>query len=83
MKTVLSMSIACAVASLLGLLGVSAISVAPGLEARRWAMMLATGVFLAAWLRLAFWARARLKASVGPAVPSARLRTAVVVGGVV
>lgn len=81
MKTVLSMSIACSAASLLGLLGLSLISVAPELEARRLAAMLLVGILLATWLRLAFWAGARLGESAGSAVPSARLRTAVVTGG--
>jgi len=82
MKSVLAISIACSAASLLGLLGLSVISVAPELETRRWVMALFVGILLAVWLRLAFWARARLRASAGSAVASARLRTAVVIGGV-
>jgi hypothetical protein len=83
MKAILTTSTVCSAVSLLGLLGLSAMSVAPGAELLRWGMMLAVAVILAAWVRLGFWARGRLRASVGAATVPMRFRTAVIIGGVV
>ena len=83
MKVVVTTSFACAAASLLGLLGLSAVTVAPEHRNLRFALMLLVGLLLAAWLRLAFWARALRSSLAGPAAMSQRLRTVVVVGGVV
>jgi hypothetical protein len=83
MKAVLSTSIACSAVSLLGLLGLSVMTVAPSAEGWRLGLMLLAGVLLVAWLRLAFWARARLRSSVADLGVSQRLKTVVVVGGVV
>lgn len=83
MKAILTTSIVCSAVSLLGLLGLSAMSVAPGAEGLRWGMMLAVVLILAVWVRLGFWARGRLRASAGAAAVSARLRTAVITGGVI
>jgi hypothetical protein len=83
MKAILTTSMVCSAVSLLGLLGLSAMSVAPGAEFSRWGMMLAVAVILAAWVRLGFWARRRLRASVGAATVPMRFRTAVIIGGVV
>lgn len=46
MKTNLCISVACSLASLLGLLGLSAISLVPEMETRRWPMMLIVGILL-------------------------------------
>jgi hypothetical protein len=83
MKAVVTTSFACAAASLIGVIGLSAVTVAPEQETIHLALILLVGLLLAAWLRLAFWARARLRSSLpGPAM-SQRLRTVVVIGGVV
>ena len=81
MKAVLSISIACTVASLLGLLGLSAMSVAPAAENWHLGMMLLAGILMLAWLRFAFWIRTRLHMSPADAGISRRLKTMVVVGG--
>ena len=54
MKSVFSTSIARSAATLLARLGISVISLAPGPEAGRWAMMIIVGYPLTASLRLAF-----------------------------
>ncbi len=83
MKAVVTTSFACAAASLLGLLGLSVVSIAPEQESMRLALLLLVGLFLAAWLRLAFWARTRLRSSLPETAMSRRVRSLVVIGGVV
>ncbi len=83
MKAVVTTSFACAAASLLGLLGLSVVSIAPEQENMRLALLVLVGLFLAAWLRLAFWARTRLGSCLSGTAMSRRLRSLVVVGGVV
>jgi hypothetical protein len=83
MEAILTTSIVCSAVSLLGLLGLPAISVAPGAEGLRCGMMLAVALILAAWVRLGFWARRRMRASAGAAPVPTRFRTAIIVGGVV
>lgn len=83
MKALLTTSLVCSAASLLGLLGLSAMSVAPGTEAWHLEMMATVAVFFAAWFGLAVWCRGQLRRSAGAVVMPAPLRTAVVIGGVV
>jgi hypothetical protein len=83
MKAVLVTSIVCAVAGLLGLLGLSAMTVAPGAEGGQLRMMLLVGMLTAAWLCLAFWTGAQLRSPLASTAMPRRLKTAVVVGGVV
>ena len=83
MKALLTTSLVCSVASLLGLLGLSAMSVAPGAEAWHWEMVAAVAVFFAGWLGLALWSRGQLRRSAGAATVPPWLRTAVVIAGVV
>ena len=83
MKTLFTTSLVCSVASLLGLVGLSAMSVAPGAEVWRWGMMFTLLVFLIAWLRLVFWARGRLRGSPGGSSLPTWLSRSLVVGGVV
>ena len=82
MRAVVTTSFACAASSLIGVIGLSVIAVAPEQEAMRFALMLVVGLLLAAWLRVAFWARARSRSSLAGPAMSQRLRTVVVVGGV-
>jgi hypothetical protein len=82
MKAILTTSMGCSAVSLLGLLGVSAMSVAPGAEVLRWGMVLTVGVFFVGWLVLALWARRRLRLA-RDAVISSGLRTAVLTAGIV
>jgi hypothetical protein len=65
MRTLFIMSLVCAVMSLLAIFGLSAMTVVPrtGAETARAQMMLVAGVFLVAWLGLAFWVRARQRAA--------------------
>ncbi len=81
MRTVFTTSMACAAVSLLGLLGLSGMSVAPGGEAWRSSMILAVGVFLVAWATLAFWAKRQLRLARSTAFP-AGAKAAVITGGV-
>ncbi|HPY31320.1 MAG TPA: hypothetical protein PLT00_13555 [Verrucomicrobiota bacterium] len=83
MKAIFTTSVLCAAVSLLGLLGLSAMTVAPEAEGWRLGMMLAVGLLLVAWMRLGFWARARLRASADAAPVPTWVRTAVIIGGVV
>ncbi len=83
MKAILATSMTCSAVSLLGLVGLSAMSVAPEVEDLRCGMMLAAGVFGVAWLLLALWAGGRLQASGGAAATPPRLRAVVVLVGVV
>jgi len=64
MRTIFVMSLACALLSLLAALGLSVTSVVPesGAESLLPLMILGMGVFIV-WLRLAFWVRARNRAS--------------------
>jgi hypothetical protein len=80
MKAVLVTSIACAAITLLALLAVSAMSVAPGAEAWRDGLLVAAGVFLVGWSTLALWARGRRRLSRDAAL-SAGFKTAVIAGG--
>ena len=80
MKAVFSTSVACSAVSLLGLLGLSVATVAPATEDLRVTMMLLVGFLMVGWLRLALWARARLRSHATARV-SQRLKTVVVVGG--
>lgn len=80
MKAVFSTSVACSAVSLLGLLGLSVATIAPATEGLRVTMMLLAGFLMVAWLRLALWARARLRSSATARV-SQRLKNVVVVGG--
>ena len=82
MKTVFTTSAACAGVSLLGLVGLSAMSVAPGAAAWHTGMMLAVAVFLVGWGALAFWARRQLRLSRATALPAAA-KTALITGGVI
>ncbi len=79
MKAVLVTSVACAAISLLGILAVLAMSVAPGVE--RDVLLVAVGVFLVGWSALAVWARRRLRFSQGAAL-STDLKTAVIAAGI-
>ena len=83
MRAMLTTSLVCSVASLLGLLGLSAMSVAPGAEAGHWGMMLGFMVFLLAWLGLAIWSRGQLQRSAEAVTVPTWLRRAVVIGGAV
>jgi hypothetical protein len=83
MKALLTTSRVCSVASLVGLLGLSAMSVAPGAENWHRGMTATVAVFFAAWLGLAIWSRGQLRRSAGAATVPPWLRTAVVIAGVV
>ncbi len=68
MKAVLGTSIACSAASLIGIAGLSAMSVVPAAEARRRQWMVVVSALLVAWLLLSIWAGWRLR-SPGKADP--------------
>ena len=63
MRPLFFLSLICALMSLLALLGMSVVTMAPGSEAERFhtPIMLTQVVFLAAWLGQAGWARSRLR----------------------
>jgi hypothetical protein len=82
MKAIYTISTACAGVSLLGLVGLSAMSVAPSGAAWHTGMMLAVAVFLVGWGALAFWARRQLRLSRGTAFPPTA-KTALITGGVI
>ena len=70
-RTLFVMSLVCALMSLPAIFGVSAIDFVPGPggEKARMQMMLFAGAFVAAWLCLAFWVRARQRAASRPSPP--------------
>jgi hypothetical protein len=83
MKAIFVTASICSVASLVGVVGLSAMSIvpSPGAESWRWRMMLAAAAFLVGWLGLAIWARRLMRPSVGTAaLPSWLARTIVVAG---
>ncbi len=82
MKTIRSTSIACAGFSLLGLVGLSAMDVAPEGEAWHGGMALGIGAFLVGWIAVALWSNRKLRLSPAGAL-SSRAKTAVVSCGVV
>jgi hypothetical protein len=70
MKTLFLMSLVCALASLLAIFGVSAMTIVPGprVELERSRMLVGLGIFLAGWLVVAFWTRTRSR-KIPPSVP--------------
>ena len=74
MRTLFVMSLACALMSLLAVLGLSAMTIVPrpGAENARALTMLGTGAFGVAWLCLAFRLRARQRAAAPPLPPWSR-----------
>jgi len=83
MKAILITASACSVASVIGVVGLSAMSIVPssGAESWQWRIMLAAAAFLAGWLGLAIWARRQMRLSIGAAaLPSWLARTVVVAG---
>jgi hypothetical protein len=84
MKAIFTMSLVSALLSLLGILGLSAMTIAPGARAEgfRATTMIVGGVFLVAWLGLAFWARPRQRTESGAHIPLWLSRLLVVVGAV-
>jgi drug/metabolite transporter (DMT)-like permease len=91
MRTVFVISLACALMSLLAILGLSAMTIVPGPGAQsdRARMMLFAGSFMLAWICLAFWVRARRRAAAQPPPPQwlrrllAGLGVAYLLGGLV
>jgi hypothetical protein len=65
MKSLLIMSLICALVSVLAIFAPSAMTIVPhsGAESFREQMIFAAGAFCIAWLCLAFWLRARSLAS--------------------
>ena len=82
MKTMLTISGICLVMSLLGLLTLSTMSVAPSGEAWRRGLLSAHALFFAGWLALALWAKRRVRVD-AEAKASTRVTTAVLALGVV
>ena len=71
MRALFIMSVVCALMSLLAILGFSVMTVVPrpGAESWRSQMMFVAGIFVVAWLCLAFWVRARQRATSQPLPP--------------
>jgi hypothetical protein len=65
MKILLIMPLICALMSLLGIFGLSAMTIVPrpGVESFRGHMILAAGAFCVGWLCLVFWLRTRSQTS--------------------
>ena len=74
MKTILTISGICLVMSLLGLLTLSTMSVAPGGEAWRGGLLSAHALFFAGWLALALWAKRRVRVEHGASSPGLAFR---------
>jgi hypothetical protein len=83
MKAIFITASVCSVASLVGVVGLSAMSIVPsaGAEAWRWRMMLAVAAFLIAWLGLAIWARRQMRPSAGAVALPSWLGRGVVIAG--
>lgn len=85
MRTIFITALVCSVASLVGVLGLSAITIVPstGAESWRWTTMATAAAFLAGWLGVAIWARRRMRLVAGvPTPPSWLVPTVVAVGAV-
>jgi hypothetical protein len=84
MKAMFLVSLVCVFQSLVALIGISAITIAPGPgdDNERSLMMSAAGVCLVAWSLLALWARSRLEAP-SASWPRPWLRRLLVVIGVI
>jgi len=82
MKPLFATSLLCSAASLFALVGLSAVTVAPGAETWRMGIMLTVAVVMAAWLGLAGWIWPRLRGPAGAAI-SRLLGRALVFAGVV
>jgi len=81
MRAIFITALVCSVASLIGLLGFSAMDFAPEAGALRWRMLLAAASFLIGWLGVAVWARRQLCLPPDAAAPPSWLRRTVVVAG--
>jgi hypothetical protein len=82
MKAILAMSTVCATVSLLGLFGLSVMSVAPGGESWHKGMMLAVGVFLVGWSLLALGMKRQLRLQPGTVFSPAAKAATITVGAV-
>jgi hypothetical protein len=80
MRMLFVMALACALMSLLAVFCFSAMTIVPssGAESSRAHMMIAAGGFLVAWLCLAVWANARLRAT-SSSIPPQWLRRVLIV----
>jgi hypothetical protein len=79
MKAIFITSLVSAVMSLVAIIGLSAMEVAPGAGAEIWCMILVASAFLVGWLCLAFWMRPRQR----PVLPPRWLKGMVVFVGIV
>ncbi len=77
-------AVTCAVVSILALVALSAMTIAPAAEATRGQFMAAVAVFFIGWILLAFWSRPYLMAETDSAVtvPVWVQRTSVCIGAV-
>jgi hypothetical protein len=85
MRAIFTTALVCSVASLVGVLGLSAMTIvpSPGAETWRWRMVATAAAFLAGWLGLAIWARRRIRLFGGVPAPPSWLGPTVVAAGAI